>query len=239
MFKFFRTIRRNVLTRNEISRYFLYALGEILLVVVGILIALQINNWNEQKQVKVAILAGLKEVREDLVKDTIRLSSIIRARIQDLEAQQRVIKVLEREESISEQYYHDLGCVSLWRETTILRNGFDLIQEIGMNNLNDTILRNKLVALYGEGQDVVHGEFEDDEQEFKEIWLPFVRHQFKDWRFGERGIPHDDDALLNNAYFLTTMKMGLGNIVATINGCNAYVLNAKVLIELIDEKLEQ
>jgi sucrose-6-phosphate hydrolase SacC (GH32 family) len=47
MIKFFRKIRQNLLTENKFSKYFLYAIGEIVLVVIGILIALQINNTNE------------------------------------------------------------------------------------------------------------------------------------------------------------------------------------------------
>lgn len=64
MIKFFRSIRKKLLSENKFSKYLLYALGEIVLVVIGILIALQINNWNEtQKEVKEekAILQNLHE----------------------------------------------------------------------------------------------------------------------------------------------------------------------------------
>lgn len=49
MIKFFRQIRYRLLSENKTSKYFKYAIGEIILVVIGILIALQINNWNEQR----------------------------------------------------------------------------------------------------------------------------------------------------------------------------------------------
>ena len=49
MIKFFRKIRQRLLTENKFSKYLLYAIGEIILVVVGILIALKINNWNSLK----------------------------------------------------------------------------------------------------------------------------------------------------------------------------------------------
>jgi len=50
MIKFFRKIRYNLMSTNQTRKYFKYALGEILLVVIGILIALQINNWNEVRK---------------------------------------------------------------------------------------------------------------------------------------------------------------------------------------------
>jgi len=50
MIKFFRKIRYNLMSENKTSKYFKYAIGEIILVVIGILIALQINNWNENRK---------------------------------------------------------------------------------------------------------------------------------------------------------------------------------------------
>ena len=49
MIKFFRKIRQKMMNENKFSKYFLYAIGEIVLVVIGILIALQINNKNQQR----------------------------------------------------------------------------------------------------------------------------------------------------------------------------------------------
>ena len=50
MIKFFRKIRQNLLSEENTGNYLKYALGEIVLVVIGILMALQINNWNEQRK---------------------------------------------------------------------------------------------------------------------------------------------------------------------------------------------
>ncbi|MUP46456.1 hypothetical protein E0K83_11980 [Gramella sp. BOM4] len=64
MIKFFRNIRRKLLKENRFKRYMLYAIGEIILVVIGILIALQINNWNEIQKLRAQeklILAGIQD----------------------------------------------------------------------------------------------------------------------------------------------------------------------------------
>lgn len=50
MIKFFRRIRQKLVTENKFNKYLIYAIGEIILVVIGILIALQINNNNEAKK---------------------------------------------------------------------------------------------------------------------------------------------------------------------------------------------
>ncbi len=51
MIKFFRKIRQNLLSEGKTGKYFKYAVGEIVLVVIGILIALSINNWNEKNKI--------------------------------------------------------------------------------------------------------------------------------------------------------------------------------------------
>ncbi|MGB5377868.1 DUF6090 family protein [Muriicola sp.] len=64
MIKFFRKIRQQLLSENKFSKYFLYAIGEIILVVIGILIALQINTWNEGRKDRLkeqVILLQLKD----------------------------------------------------------------------------------------------------------------------------------------------------------------------------------
>ncbi|MFC3879766.1 DUF6090 family protein [Algoriphagus namhaensis] len=66
MISFFRKIRQKLLDQNQVTRYLIYALGEILLVVIGILIALQVNNWNETQKNKATEQKLLGELRDDL-----------------------------------------------------------------------------------------------------------------------------------------------------------------------------
>lgn len=70
MLKFFRIIRRKLLEQRKFRNYIFYAIGEILLVMVGILLALQVNNWNQehnQKEVERKYLLNLKyEFEENL-----------------------------------------------------------------------------------------------------------------------------------------------------------------------------
>ncbi|NND80372.1 MAG: hypothetical protein HKN53_10775 [Maribacter sp.] len=69
MIKFFRKIRQRLLTENKFSKYLLYAIGEIVLVVIGILIALQINNWNQKKLEQVALTGYLNSISKNIKED--------------------------------------------------------------------------------------------------------------------------------------------------------------------------
>jgi hypothetical protein len=84
MIKFFRRIRQQLLTENRFSkpaspvgRYLLYAIGEIVLVVLGILIALSVNNWNQENKDRRSGEDYLFRIHRDLVQDTINFRNII------------------------------------------------------------------------------------------------------------------------------------------------------------------
>lgn len=69
MIKFFRKIRRKLLSEGKTGKYFKYAIGEIILVVIGILIALQINNWNEQRKINREKAQLTKSIKAELEAD--------------------------------------------------------------------------------------------------------------------------------------------------------------------------
>ena len=69
MIRFFQNIRKNLAAENKVAGYLRYAIGEIVLVVLGILIALYINNLNEQRKTENRVVEILNEVQNDLGKD--------------------------------------------------------------------------------------------------------------------------------------------------------------------------
>ena len=75
MISLFRKVRQKLLQQNRVTRYLVYALGEILLVVIGILIALQVNNWNEERKSNNARLEYTHTLLVELQKDSLQLRS--------------------------------------------------------------------------------------------------------------------------------------------------------------------
>jgi len=75
MIKFFRKIRQNLLSEGKTGKYLKYAIGEIVLVVIGILIALQINTWNESRNTNNLSKTYLNNIKKDLIADTTTFQS--------------------------------------------------------------------------------------------------------------------------------------------------------------------
>jgi len=81
MIKFFRKIRQKLLSQNRITQYLAYAIGEIFLVVVGILIALQVNTWNEERKFNNESLKLIQEINSEFTDN----GTVLNERITDLE----------------------------------------------------------------------------------------------------------------------------------------------------------
>ena len=86
MLRFFRQLRQRLLSENRISQYLLYAVGEIVLVVIGILIALQVNNWNEDRKKRQLKASYKTSLINDLASDTLMLGRMIHENSRALQA---------------------------------------------------------------------------------------------------------------------------------------------------------
>lgn len=78
MITLFRHLRRGELGQTRIINYILYALGELILVIMGILMAVQINNWNEDRKARAELHGILEVMMKDLASDTLVAYEVIR-----------------------------------------------------------------------------------------------------------------------------------------------------------------
>ena len=81
MIKFFRKIRQNLLSKNKFTKYLIYAIGEIILVVIGILIALSINSWNQGRIDKKSESKYLKDIKKEIQNNNSILDFYIKNRL--------------------------------------------------------------------------------------------------------------------------------------------------------------
>ena len=86
--------------KNKTGKYFKYAIGEIILVVIGILIALSINNWNESRKQKKQIHTNILSIAKDISNDTLLLQRVIKSLNKEIKAGELLIPVMESEKQI-------------------------------------------------------------------------------------------------------------------------------------------
>ena len=100
MIKFFRKIRQKLLSENKFSKYLLYAFGEIILVVIGILIALQINNWNENRKIEQSGKEYIKEIYKDLKIEISNINEILNSLSDQYNGTEYVLNVFESKNKV-------------------------------------------------------------------------------------------------------------------------------------------
>ena len=88
MIKFFRHIRQRLISEGKTSRYLIYAAGEILLVVIGIILALQVNNWSNERAQDRRELKILSEMNQNLQMNINRFSD-------EIELQESIIQNIQ------------------------------------------------------------------------------------------------------------------------------------------------
>ncbi len=152
MIRIFSTLRQKLLSEHKISKYVLYATGEILLVVIGILIALQINNWNEEKKDRAFEIRMLKEVHKALDNDIAYFNRMI-IRYNKLDSSvTRFIKLVHQKASFNDTLYR-YG-ISRWyylrtgNNYIYNRGPYEAIKSSGLDRISNDSLRNHLVNFY-------------------------------------------------------------------------------------------
>ena len=151
MIKFFRKIRQNLLMENKTGRYLKYAIGEIILVVIGILIALQINNWNEQRKIK-----GNQEKYFSLIRTEAKNNLKEIKKVKDFHNttnfwQIRIFNLIDGNKDTITEDYLSKAFKNVFTNTNILKYENSALSELKTsgdlkNVLNDS-LRKYLIAL--------------------------------------------------------------------------------------------
>ena len=161
MFKFFRNIRQSLLMKDKITKYYKYAFGEIVLVVIGILIALSINNWNEARKNRIEQLILINNIIEDLRLDSIH----IKKSLSEVGNQKRLVddlisKSLDNEKKLNYQL------IGLLRFSSDFRPISQRNHSVSVSNLDDEFIRellqgyfieeDKVLDIFLEYVDIIH-----------------------------------------------------------------------------------
>jgi hypothetical protein len=147
MIKLFRNIRKNLLNEGKTTKYFKYAIGEIILVVIGILIALWINNWNNNRLANYQTADLLKSIKEDLVSDTIAFNESIERYEEMIDKKKKLMSLSKFEDTESDSLINMiLNNHSLYdiNNTTFLK-----VTNLGITKLSKSdSLSNKIYNYY-------------------------------------------------------------------------------------------
>jgi len=150
MINFFRKTRKKLADDNKPLKYMRYAIGEIALVVIGILIALSINNWNESRKDRIQEKEILSEISETIVRNNEILENHMLL-IEDINRSNEVVILwIENESEYSEEYQKEFYRCFLSGSNIFLSSaGYDELKNSGMELIRNTFLKNEIIYLFG------------------------------------------------------------------------------------------
>lgn len=153
MIKFFRKIRYDLMKQNKNSKYLKYAIGEIILVVIGILIALQINNWNESRKEKEIENRYITNMLSDLKDQNASIDIQMESEKEFFKAAGQIIKSYQNNNTlVLDNTFYRLATQITARKTFVITDPTytDLISSGNINIFQNVDIKNRLIKYYQE-----------------------------------------------------------------------------------------
>ena len=224
MIKFFRKIRQNLLSDNKISKYLIYAIGEIILVVIGILIAIQLNDFNGDRKEREKELSFLQKLKDDIYLDIqdLTLRDSILAIYQS--NQEKGWELLLEAKSVKDILTLDSLIQFRWQSFGVSRKTYDeMINTSGIyiitnrDLLNDLSDHYALIELYQQNFREIN---EDSREYYKSSNLDhfdFLKRHYRDQSFDVTNIDTTWISNHNSPTYLALSRF-YSHVINAVNG---------------------
>lgn len=240
MIGFFRRIRKKLANENQFVKYSRYAIGEILLVVIGILIALQVNNWNEDRKARKLEKSLLENLAKNLEQNCERLER----RIAYIKTNHKYEKIILS--AIENKSYHD----SLERifpkvlinvqpsNFQLSQIGYEAIKNKGFEIIHDETLRTEITSFFEDKRLIFNTELkkQDIDAAYR---VKYIDEQFvqKLWSEGGGLKPFNPKKLMEENYFYALIFKTVNNSFFTGVIMGNHLTTSKNLLQKIKTEL--
>jgi hypothetical protein len=210
MISLFKKIRQKLLSQNRVTQYMAYAIGEIFLVVIGILIALQINNANESRKLKVKEAILLGEMKANLQSDLLDLEFNISGNNKRIISNETILAALGEKrpfhDSLKTYFGSIFGNFQLSENTASWEN----LKSVGLDLISDDSLRNRISYLYSTRYVYLENTEKglDDGYQWDYFYPMILKNLTIDTLWASAS-PNNYDELLKDKEFQEVLKMNL------------------------------
>ena len=176
--------------QNKGRIYFLYATGEILLVVIGILKALQMNNLNEHSKAQKFEQEIFYLIDQNLQRNSVRLSEVLFETEQAIKFTDRLIDQAALE-NYGDSLNYWMGKIISIQRFKSQSSAFEVLKARGIESISNKELQLALIAYYDENLYGVYQSLEDVENSFNTDWIPVVKEELLDFKWKDVHTPID------------------------------------------------
>ena len=241
MLRFFRYIRQTLLEQGKMKKYVLYALGEILLVMVGILLALQVSNWNEGRKLVQEELQLLSEIKTNLIQSRAEIDTTLTYNEEYLASYVRLLSHVENQSSYDTSMDKDFGAIRGWASPYLSYTAYETMKSKGSDLIKNKNLRARISSIYDRDfaylvQDWDRAEWRDTEA----VVIPYFTKHFKVFNTPTEigsAKPNDYNTIMRDNEFSNVLHLLVYNRTWGNNMCERLIKQLTELISDIDEEL--
>ncbi|NNE03193.1 MAG: hypothetical protein HKN52_08500 [Eudoraea sp.] len=243
MIKFFRQIRQQLLMENKTGKYLKYAIGEIILVVVGILIALQINNWNENRKLRNQEDKLLLDLRSDLNASLNELTDGKKYNEATLRNYQLIHDAIVEDRSFHDSLEVAFGVISNWHSPYFSYTAYESLKTKGIDIIQNDTLKGKIVKMYERTYEYLVEDYDKSEWNFNlsingQIVNRHIRYRTDSLK-KRFAYPLDFEALKSDPEFMNMLSAMMLKRNSGIMNYQLAIEDLKMLIDDIDNELER
>ena len=148
MIQFFRRIRQKLLTENRFSKYLLYAIGEIILVMIGILLALQVNNWNEERKSRKHETKLLKELLAEINFSIKEVDTVAYFNLKSQKYLEIIEEHLDNDLPYTKVLDTAFGQLDTWHMPYVPFSAYESLKGSGIESLTNDSIKQGITYLY-------------------------------------------------------------------------------------------
>ena len=248
MIKFFRHIRKKLLSENKFSKYLLYAIGEIILVVIGILIALQINNWNENKKERKLEQSTLIEIKNAMELDIQLLEEEIEHQLGNAQSATILLNHIKAKKPYSKKLDGLWVSVVYYFFVDFNTSAYKLLESRGIDIIKNEGLRQDVVDHYNIQQTRLQRSFRPSEHLSNEYIVYFFDRVYPDITAdfqktfdikNESWAPKDYEALLNDPTLIPKISHNIKTRYRFLVMLEDFLKKQKILVKEIENELNK
>jgi len=178
MIRIFRNIRQQLAAQNKVAAYLRYAIGEIVLVVIGILIALQVNNWNEHRKERNEEVKMLIELKSDLMESRGELERADRANLKTIHLYKRLVAAMQQKKKYNTSLDSAFGSIPLWAAPYFTNSAYETLKSKGLDIISNDGLRTSITKFYNTDISILENDWNKWEWNInQQVVLPwFTKH---------------------------------------------------------------
>ncbi|WP_445385853.1 DUF6090 family protein [Robiginitalea sp. IMCC44478] len=238
MIRFFRNIRQRLLTENKFSKYLLYAIGEIILVMIGILMALQVNNWNNERADREKEITILKEIQRNLQTNVKQFTEEAKMQGSIVESISLIMDQIKNKVPYHDSLGVKYAAIAWTEEFNFANSAFETLKTIGFDLISSDPLRENIIQLfnirYTRISDVIQKVSVTEHSQLNTLYLKYIE-------FDEQGkaIVVDSEKLFKDTEFtnmLSSRRIWKIDIISTYK---ELIEESLALSEMIDRELKQ